>query len=884
MTVHRADANFVLKKRPLSFREAEAKKSVYPPLAIAVAVLIFFSILFYGGDELWIETLVPAAIFALGVFAVLRYGFAFEKDVKRLILAPVCALAFFSLAQGVLTLSVLNGSLPFSAALPYSFDAAASFRCALKFLAFAVFVKILLSERRAAARFTVWSLVAIGNFFALLGILRFLLQGGFPEVFEWFILPELRPGVGFGTFVNQNHFAFLMLMNLGLSGALCLYGGLEKHLRLLLSVFIALTLIAVVLTASRGGIISSFVVAAVLVLAPFAGDAGRDRRDIFSAVFSLGKKLAAVAALAAAFVLGVVLFGQERVVQRFEAIPAELESAASADGFTRADVWRAALSMTGAHFFYGVGFGGFRRAVPQYIDISGAVSPGEAHNDYLELAASGGVFAVACGVWFLYGIFSVLKKRFSEPSSLFSTAARVGAVGAFAGTAVHSFFDFGFHFAGNWLFFAALLSLAVYKSNANDSNRAVRGQNTGFGKFSLAGGLVFLSFASLFFGFSRLENRLARNGADSFFFADGFAALQFDADFFETRAFIGERTGDSEAAAENLKRAVELRPNDYSLHLSLGKILSSLKQTESAERAFRRAVELAPLYGEPHFYYGNFLAANGRTAEGFAERRTAFRRNPQYFDVVLAAAWRESEENADETVRLLSPLNASEREKLAAFLLKMGNYAAVADLVCDAVDAGAVLRGELVTKLFEKRQYFQAFRVFRGDCAAGTVTDAQIVNGDFEFDELSEGSGFGWRVGDLPDAVKIGFDATSAASGRRSLSVAYEGNFEPALPIFRQMVIVEKNRRYNFSFAYRAERITSGGVPVLQLIFKNSDGDFVYREFELTDGENGWAKKNAEIRTGEHAEALEIRLARRSCADALCPIFGRLWLDDFILK
>jgi O-antigen ligase len=50
--------------------------------------------------------------------------------------------------------------------------------------------------------------------------------------------------------------------------------------------------------------------------------------------------------------------------------------------------------------FLGVGFAGYSVAIPRYLKSSGEWTPQQAHNEYLEVLASGGaVGALLCG-WF----------------------------------------------------------------------------------------------------------------------------------------------------------------------------------------------------------------------------------------------------------------------------------------------------------------------------------------------------------------------------------------------------------------------------------------------------------------------------------------------------
>lgn len=872
---------------------ANAQNSPVSRVAIVISGLIFISTLAYGGAGVWTEAAILAIIFNLAAELNFRSHPALETDLKRL-LAPIFVVAVYSFIQGLAALSIPGGKLKYSALLPYSFDLTASFWCALKFFALALFIRTLLTNFRANFRLLIWSLIVTGNFFAVLGIVRFWLQAAFPGTFGWFILPELRPGVGFGTFLNQNHFAFLMLMNLGLNIGLCVHGKLDKTRRFLVLLFSILSWIAIILTASRGGIISSFPVIVVSVFLPgilyyrkYPTQLGKNHP---SKILSTGKTLTGIFALAIFALLGVVFIGQDRVLQRFEEIPAQLESAPEADAYSRPDVWQAGAAMIKDNALFGVGFGGFRYAVSQYIDISGEVVPQQAHNDYLEFAASGGIVGVLCGVWFLYVLFSLLKKRFAEPAARFECAARFGAIGAIVGIAVHNFFDFGLQFIANWLFLAALLSISVHKNEANEPNRTGRDESffstDNFVKRRIfrAVCLLILSFLCLFHGFSRLENSLAGINPNNSDTRNNIFKLPFDADFYETGAMIGAKTGNLEMVSENLVQAIYYRPKDYALWLKLGKTRELLGQNETAETAFRQALELAPFYGEPFFAYGNFLVSNNRIDEGFKNLHFAFERNPRYFAKVFALARKETNGSAEKTIKLLMPLDLSQKEKLAELLFAQNEYASIPGISCREEDLSAMKRGEIIVKLLEKRQYRYADQIYSQNCYSLEKTAVNLLDGDFEKARIEKNIGFGWRSDNLPETVKIGLDDKTFFSGGYSLGVVFDGVYESSLPIIRQTIVVEKNHFYKFSFAYRTERIMSGSLPVLQLILKQKDNDRMYKEIKIAENSRDWVTYSIPVETDIQAEALEIRLTRQNCKETLCPIFGRLWLDSFSLQ
>jgi O-antigen ligase len=124
----------------------------------------------------------------------------------------------------------------------------------------------------------------------------------------------------------------------------------------------------------------------------------------------------------------------------------------------RRDIWRASWLMFKAHPIAGAGLGGFWAEVPVYHSASGVLTPQQAHNDYLELVASGGLLGAALFIWFA-AVF-IRQARFSvKAAEGFQRAVSLGAIISVAGVGVHSIVDFGLHITINALVFAALLGI-----------------------------------------------------------------------------------------------------------------------------------------------------------------------------------------------------------------------------------------------------------------------------------------------------------------------------------------------------------------------------------------------------------------------------------------
>lgn len=295
-------------------------------------------------------------------------------------------------------------------------------------------------------RIVIYAVIGVAIASAIFGILRQTTQQQMG-----FVLPLLRQNQGFAQFINKNHFAYLMEMAFGLGLGLVFAGGSRQkliYLALLLPVWVGL-----VLSNSRGGILAMLaqvVIAALLLM----------RR--------LALKIVLVVVLVAGVLVGTVWVGGDRLVTNFGAAGSELGSTGGSDGASRNEIWRATLKLFAAHPLLGAGLGGYWIAITAYHNASGVLTPQEAHNDYLELLASGGLIGFAIGVWFLVSIVRLARKNLWSNHG-FICAARLGAMLGIAGIAAHSLLDFGLHLTSNAVVFLTLIMLATAKIDSRKS-------------------------------------------------------------------------------------------------------------------------------------------------------------------------------------------------------------------------------------------------------------------------------------------------------------------------------------------------------------------------------------------------------------------------------
>lgn len=355
---------------------------------------------------------------------------------------------------------------------------------ALKLFAYASFLALLLryadSERRLRA--LLYAVVAAGLASALFGILRQTAhrgEGGF-------LLEHLRAGTGYAQFVNRNHFAYLAEMTLGVLLGLVAGRGAARA-KALVPLALALPVwAALVLSNSRGGIFA--MLCQVIFLgatfgvtravpagaagrgAPAASPDGRERTAFDRVAGSKAARAVLVAALLVTIVVGMVWLGGDAVADRMASVGEEASAgAADATRTGRKDIWAAAWEMFEAHPLAGVGFGGFWTAVSRYHKGSGGSVPQQAHNDYLETLASGGVVGAALVALFLFLLVRRAAPRL-RVGSPFARAACLGALTGLCGVCVHSLVEFGLHVPSNAFAAVALCAAAAGRVNSQKTS------------------------------------------------------------------------------------------------------------------------------------------------------------------------------------------------------------------------------------------------------------------------------------------------------------------------------------------------------------------------------------------------------------------------------
>jgi O-antigen ligase len=426
----------------------------------------------YGTAEAWWKAFFVCAVFALAILWLIE-GYLSNAWLTAgwSIILPASALVLLSFLQIISLAKVQTSGIATPSWHTISLDPYETCFFALQLSALVLcglfMFRYLSTARRLRILINVIIVIAVAS--AVFGVIRQTAQHSLG-----FGLPLLQLGQGYGQFINRNHFAFLMEMALGLTLGMILGGGIKRDQVLMYLAALIPIWTALVLCSSRGGLIAMLaeVIVAAFLFSGFlqnrraVAGSNADENGATSKIVTILKsaplRIGLFLILVCGVVFGTLYLGGEQLASRIEQSRRELsgDSAELNQHVKRNETWAMTLKMFAAHPLLGVGMGAYWVAVPAFHDGSGTLTPQEAHNDYLELLASGGVVGFAIGVWFLIAVAKKAKANLASADRL-RRAACLGASIGIAGVAVHSLVDFGLHILVNALVFTTLIVIAT---------------------------------------------------------------------------------------------------------------------------------------------------------------------------------------------------------------------------------------------------------------------------------------------------------------------------------------------------------------------------------------------------------------------------------------
>jgi O-antigen ligase len=450
----------------------------------ALVATIAWGTFAFGAVYPWAYWPLAVACAGLGIAGLRLSRHWFQGRTRTLTIALVVVVATIALQLVPLPIGVLRAISPNAdrfmaqADLSYAFappswhalsvaPAASAVALAL-FAAFSVFL-LGLSERLPKIKLDglARTMAIMGAIVAVVGMLnRAAIGDSVHGLIYGFWKPEQdsRP---FPPFVNPNHFAGWMVLViafvLGYAGGLAerswqerptfrrwlmwLTGPEAGELTLAL-LCVATMATALVFTNSRSGL-AAFGLVLCLFGVRFARRVQEPRLRI------------AIVAIFVGLLVGAMAWaGAQPILDKFAHAFGDTSSA------DRLGAWRDALHIFQAFPLFGSGLGTFGDMMLAYQSVSRTTYFTQAHNDYLQILAEGGLVVSAAVVALIAVVVAVARYRVRQDTDLVTSWIRFGAIAGLVGMAAQSSVEFSLQMPGITALFTMFLAIAIHRPSS----------------------------------------------------------------------------------------------------------------------------------------------------------------------------------------------------------------------------------------------------------------------------------------------------------------------------------------------------------------------------------------------------------------------------------
>ena len=434
---------------------------------LVICVAIVLSALAYGTVHYWalgLFNLGGLTILALWVLDAWRLGNL--RVSRNLLQLPLLG----ALLLGLVQLLPLGGITSGSLANTLSFDPYSTRLVLVQLATLLIYfaATLVFVDTPHRLRVLVRTIMIFGFLLAIFGLTQSFTS---PTKVYW--IRELKQSTAFGPFINRHHFAGYMELTIALPLGLLFSGAVDKEKRLLYLFVAGLMGVALVMTTSRGGIISLVLEIVFLVVVTGIWRTQNERRRTkLSPLKRVLTRIGLTAGLLVALFFGVLLLGGEFSINRF------IDSVNTNDPTTgRAHFWAVTLDIIKAHPYVGTGLGAFGVVYTRYDSRNGLFRLEQAHNDYLQVLSDAGIIGGVLALSFVVLLFYKAISRAKSRDDFRRGVALASLSGCFA-VLVHSFFDFTLHTTSNALLFLVLAALATLNGRVENPPRKRRRKPT----------------------------------------------------------------------------------------------------------------------------------------------------------------------------------------------------------------------------------------------------------------------------------------------------------------------------------------------------------------------------------------------------------------------
>ena len=425
-------------------------------IAIGVLFTLCFAALAHGAVEAWSMSLVE--LFA--AILVLLWGIKIIVDRHLALTVPavtwplVCFL-LLGLAQSV-SFTGKEGQL-------YSLSQDVEATRSTVAILMAIQVIFLIAANSFANRERLRVIIGFLTFFGFaLSVFALLQHFTWNGKFYWIRTPLSDLGSPFGPFANHNHFAGFIELLIGLPLALIVAKAIRLEERVFYGFLAAVMGVTILFSLSRGGMFSLLM--ELLFIAVFSGQLRQQGKRANASGW--GRGLAMVVVIITILV-GIIWIGADPIVNRV--------TGNNQDTLTtsRVWVWQDALSVFKAYPITGAGVGAFQTVYPQRSAYDGSFGfVAQAHNDYLQVLADGGMIGAALALWFLWVVLRDVMRGIRAQDPLIAGMA-LGSGAGIVALLAHSLLDFNLQLPSNAMMFlllCAVVSFCSQKASAQETS------------------------------------------------------------------------------------------------------------------------------------------------------------------------------------------------------------------------------------------------------------------------------------------------------------------------------------------------------------------------------------------------------------------------------
>ena len=397
-------------------------------LRIGLFILFAFSVLAFGTVEVWSQSVLEIGAGILFLW----WALVVFRD-------PEATIQWNHLIWPILGVLTIGFVQLFLGVTPYRYFTQLEL---LRFGAYLIlfFLSVQAFRTRSDLKKLAWFLILLCFGVSLFGIAQHFTSEG---PIYW-VRPLRAGGDPFGPYVNRNHFAGFVELTLPIALAMLVFRGIQRDVYPLVGLLAIVPAGALILSGSRGGIVSfAFEIAVLWLLARTRTSPDRPR--------FVGIAIVVFAAMAL-----IVWLGAAKALERFASL-----HIGEVTMSRRVSMIRGAAHIFLDHPIDGAGLGALVAVYPRYETLYDGKLVDHVYNDYIEMLAETGLLGGICGLAFLWILFRQARTCYAAEQGHFSRALHAGAMAGLCGILLHTFVDFNLHIPSNSLLFLVMAHLAT---------------------------------------------------------------------------------------------------------------------------------------------------------------------------------------------------------------------------------------------------------------------------------------------------------------------------------------------------------------------------------------------------------------------------------------